>query len=45
MELVKPKLLPTLLCLAVVALVAATLPYPTLVNDLTVLGVDGSPQQ
>jgi hypothetical protein len=40
MNLPKPKLFPTLLCFAVVGLVAATLPYPTLVNNLTVIGAD-----
>jgi len=45
MEVVKPKLLPTLLCVAVVGLFAATLPYPTLVNDLTVLSVEDSLKQ
>lgn len=43
MKLSQPRLLPTLLCFAIVGLVAATLPYPTLVNDLTVSGA-GSPK-
>jgi hypothetical protein len=37
MRFTKPKLLPTLVCLAVVGLVAAVLPYPGLDSSITPL--------
>lgn len=37
MHSVKPKLVPTLVCLAVVGLVSALLPYPGFENQITVI--------
>jgi len=37
MEVTKPKVLPTLICLAVIGLFAATLPYPGLSSNLSSL--------
>jgi hypothetical protein len=45
MRFTTPKLLPTLVCLAVVGLVAAILPYPGLDSPITPLDAEADPAQ
>lgn len=42
MKFTKPKLIPTLICLAVVGLLAAVVPYPGFSNHLDVIQTDAS---